>query len=589
MDGYAVNADDTHEALPSRPKLLKVGEQTKYLDTGDPIPESFNTVIAIEDVEIIDPNGEITKERSHEGYIRVRASTVPWKNVRNMGEDITETQLLLVGGHKIRSVDLGVIASAGFSKIEVTKKPKVAIIPTGSELIPIGTTPKLGDIIEFNSIIMAGMVNEMGGAATRYSIIRDEFDEILNSIVQASKDHDLILLNAGSSAGSEDFSSRIIQKIGELIFHGVAIRPGHPVIFGMIPSGSHWIPIIGVPGFPVSATMTMDLFVKPMIEEWIGIKEKGEKTLRVKITKKITASGGDLEYLRVAISKIDNEYFAAPLTRKSGSIFSFAQADGVLKIPSGTQGYEGGEFVNVDLIRDLSEIENTIFCVGSHDLILDELTQYLSGKQRRFLSVNVGSQAGLIALSRGESHLAGSHLLDPETGEYNIKYIKKYCRNIPVKVIALAHRDQGFFVLKDNPKNIRNIFDLIRKDVNFVNRQRGSGTRVLFDYHLNQDSISPNQINGYLLEEYTHFAVASAVASGRADCGLGIAAAALIYNLEFVPLFKERYDLVIPQKHADSILIMPLFDILNEANFKNAVSSMKGYDLEFMGKVIWES
>jgi putative molybdopterin biosynthesis protein len=333
----------------------------------------------------------------------------------------------------------------------------------------------------------------------------------------------------------------------------------------------------------------LDIFVKKIIDIWLGRVSDADNSLMAKLIRKVTSPAGDDEYMRVAIAKIGNGFLAIPLTRKAGSLLSLAQADGILIIPSGVQGIESGETANITLLRTQKEIEKTILCVGSHDLALDELTQFLAKMQRRFLSVNMGSQGGLIALSRGESHLAGAHLLDPDSGEYNVRYVKQYIHNRPVRVVTLAHREQGLLIRKNNPKNIFNLTDLLRKDVIYINRQRGSGTRVLLDYYLNKSSIHGKDVSGYEYEEYTHYGVSAAIASGRADCGLGIASASLPFDLDFIPLFKERYDLVIAKEYADTELLMPLFDILADLEFKKLISSMKGYDADLMGRIVWEN
>jgi putative molybdopterin biosynthesis protein len=245
-------------------------------------------------------------------------------------------------------------------------------------------------------------------------------------------------------------------------------------------------------------------------------------------------------------------------------------------------------FTKVRLYRSRADIEHAIFCIGSHDLTLDLLSQFLAEHDRRLASANVGSQGGLIALRRGEAHLAGSHLLNPQTGEYNISYIRQYMPDIPVKVVALVGREQGLILKRGNPKTIRGLEDLPRADVQFVNRQRGAGTRVLLDYHLSRMKIAPERIAGYDQEEYTHLGVAAAIASGRADCGLGIAAAAQALDLEFIPLFQERYDLVIPKRFAEGDLLAPLFGLLRKPRFREAVSQLPGYDVSIMGRTILE-
>lgn len=595
MDGFAVRAVATNGALPSRPVTLEIGPAAKYVDTGDPLPDWANAVIPIENVESLDELGTITKEIRDPVSIRIRASVAPWSHVRPLGEDIVATQLVLPAGHILKPADLGAIAASGHQQIHVARKPKVAILPTGTELVPIGSQLKAGDILEYNSLVLAAQVKAMGGEPTRYPIIRDDFDLICDRVQEAAHTHDLVLLNAGSSAGAEDFSSKVVEKLGQLLVHGVAVRPGHPVILGMINrefettrESRLLTPIIGVPGYPVSAALTVDIFVEPLVAAWLGRRPKELPTETAILTRKIVSPPGDDDFVRVAVGKVGDTLLAAPLSRGAGVITSLVQADGLALIPRGAQGMEAGEKVQVRLYRSKDEIERTIFCIGSHDLTLDLLSQFLSEYDRRLSSANVGSQGGLVALRRGEAHLAGSHLLNPETGEYNISYIRQYMPGIPVKVVALVGRDQGLMVKRGNPKGVRSLEDLTKPQVQFVNRQRGAGTRVLLDYHLNLKKISSDHIAGYSQEEYTHLGVAAAIASGRADCGLGIAAAAQALDLEFIPLFQERYDLVIPKQFAESELLTPLFDLLNHRRFRDAVAQLPGYDVSVMGKIVLE-
>jgi putative molybdopterin biosynthesis protein len=589
MDGFMVESEKTIGATLSSPKTLNVGTQAIYVDTGDLIPDGFNAVVPIEDVESLEASGQNSQDPRYPKIIRLRSASVPWKNIRSLGEDIALTQLIFVEGHLIRPVDLGVIAAAGFTEIEVARKPRVAILPTGSELVPIGTNLRPGDILEFNSLILAGKINEWGGEATRFPIITDNFEAIFEKVKTAASEFDLILLNAGSSAGSEDYSASVVEGAGKLLVHGVAVRPGHPVIIGLVDAGERLVPIIGVPGYPVSAALTLDIFVKKLIIKWLGRPHPIENKITAKLTRKVTSPSGDDDYVRVVLSKVGNEILAAPLSRGAGVISSLSQADGLLVIPSGVQGLEDGKKVEITLLRKKEEIESTILCIGSHDLILDKITEFITKKGRRFLSVNVGSIGGLISLNRGESHIAGSHLLDVETGDYDFFYINKYVTNISVRVIALAMREQGLIVKKGNPQNIESLEDLVRPEVKFINRQKGAGTRVLLDYRLNANNILSSQIKGYEQEEYTHLGVAAAVASGRVDCGLGIAAASMAYGLDFIPLFKERYDLIIDQRYADSELIKPLYEILEDPAFKNSIIELKGYDIEIMGKIMMEN
>jgi molybdopterin molybdotransferase/putative molybdopterin biosynthesis protein len=622
MDGFAMRAQDTVGATPSSPLIIpcvanKEERRAAYVDTGDPMPTWSDAVIPIENVEPLNlpiegdlPDRPVEDIR-HPASIRIRASVAPWSHVRTMGEDMVATQLVLPAGQVLRPVDLGAIAACGHNRLLVTRRPRVAIIPTGSELVSIGKEAKPGEIIEFNSLVLASQVNAWGGQATRFPITPDDFDSIRRKVTEASQDHDLILLNAGSSAGSEDFSARVVESLGELLVHGVAVRPGHPVILGMVEkcgslsTYSHQqspknnqqskisnlkstIPIIGVPGYPVSAALTGEIFVAPLLARWLGRELEEPPTVTATLTHKVTSPPGDDDYMRVAVGRVGERLLAAPLSRGSGVITSLVHADGIVVIPRGSQGLASGEQVSVRLYRPLAELEHTIFAIGSHDMTLDILSQFLSARNRRLTSANVGSQGGLIALSKGEAHLAGSHLLDPETGEFNLPYIRQYLPGVPVKVVALVERIQGLLVPRGNPKDIQSLEDLSRPEVTFINRQRGAGTRVLLDYHLKRLGIAPEGIKGYNQEEFTHLAIAAAISSGRADCGLGIAAAAQALGLDFVPLFQEHYELVIPAEFFDQALLAPLFEVLEDPVFRQTVAALPGYDISRMGTLVAE-
>lgn len=620
MDGFAVRAEETSGAQPSTPVTLLCSSASLpapsearqaglpaaplpcaaptrsavYIDTGDPLPEGFNAVIPIENVEPLDADGEISSTLRDPCAIRIRAAVTPWSHVRALGEDIVATQLVLAAGQVLRPVDLGAIAAAGHDAVKVARKPRVAILPTGTELVPIGSQLKAGDILEYNSLVLAAQVNAWGGEALRLPITPDNFEAIVERVQAAARDFDLILLNAGSSAGAQDFSAKVVEKLGTLLVHGVAVRPGHPVILGVIiPSSvvrcpSSVVPIIGVPGYPVSAALTAEIFVEPMLAKWLGRRPNELPTESATLTRKVASPGGDDDYMRVAVGKVGERILAAPLARGAGIITSLVRADGLVVLPRGVQGAEAGEQVEVQLYRSRADLERTIFCIGSHDMTLDLLAQFLAEYDRRLASANVGSLGGLIALQRGESHLAGSHLLDPETGDYNLSYIRQYLPGVPVRVYGFVEREQGLIVRQGNPKGIKSLGDLTRPEVHYANRQRGAGTRVLLDYHLNRLGISKGSIQGYNQEEYTHLGVAAAIASGRADCGLGIPAAAQSLDLDFVPLFQETYQLVVPRRYAESALLAPLFDVIESEAFQRAVAAMPGYNVSEMGKLVAE-
>jgi putative molybdopterin biosynthesis protein len=587
MDGYAVRAADTYGASDRSPITLKVGPEAKYVDTGDPMPGWADAVIPIENVE---PEGATEKGRALQAF-RIRAGASPWSHIRPMGEDLVATELVLPAGQTLRPVDLGAIAGSGYADVLLQRKPRVAIIPTGSELVPAGSDAQAGEILEYNSLVLAAQVREWGGEPTRLPIIPDDIDQIKTVVRESAEDHDLVLVNAGSSAGLEDYTARVVSALGELLVHGVAVRPGHPVIIGMIDrlgSSPAKVPIIGVPGYPVSAALTGEIFVEPLLSLWLGRPPHTRPTVRATMTRKVHSSMGDDEYLRVTVGRVGERIVAAPLSRGAGVITSLVRADGIVLIPAGVQGLSAGNEVSVELYRDMGEIERTILALGSHDLTLDLMAQHLARRNGRLSSANLGSLGGLMALRRREAHLAGAHLLDPESGEYNLAYIDRYLPGVSVVVVALVYREQGLIVPPGNPDHISGLGDLVRDGITYVNRQRGSGTRILLDYQIDELGLDPDAIRGYENEQYTHLAVAASVASGRSSCGLGIHAAAEALGMDFLPLTYERYDLIIPREHYESRKLAPLLELLADSAFRNDVSRLSGYSIEPMGQVIAE-
>ncbi|MBI4281862.1 MAG: molybdopterin biosynthesis protein [Chloroflexi bacterium] len=575
MDGVVVWAEDTYGASKTSPLLLKVGEQARWVDTGDPVPPGFNAVIMVEDVQPMDDD-----------HIQIMAAVAAWQHIRLLGEDIVATELVLPENHRIGPSDLGAMAAAGIAQVEVRRKPLVTIIPTGTELVRPGDPLEAGKIIEYNSLVMAAQVEEWGGHPVRHSIVPDDFQRIKTAVQEALEVSDVVILNAGSSAGSEDYTSQVVSEVGELLVHGIAVRPGHPVVLGVVGNK----PIIGVPGYPVSCVLTMDIVTKPLIGRLLGVLPPSRPKLTAVMSRKVLSPMGEDEFLRVKVGKVGDRLIATPLNRGAGVIMSLVRADGLVRIPRFSEGVEAGSNVEVELLRPQEEVENTIVVIGSHDMTLDLLGSMLH-KYHPALSLsssNVGSLGGLQALRRGEAHMAGSHLLDEDTGEYNISYIQRVLEGQEIVLVNLVYREQGMIVPRGNPKAIRSLADLTRKDVSFVNRQRGSGTRVLLDYELSRAGIDPKGIIGYDRDEYTHTGVAAAVASGTADVGLGIMAAAKALALDFVPLLKERYDLVIPRAYYESSLLQPLLDIIRQPGFQAQVVALGGYDTSQTGQVVAE-
>ena len=559
MDGYAVRAEETRGASETSPLLLKLGSQAFPLDTGDPLPPTTNAVIKIEDTHLV--------ATADGDCIEILASTPPWKYVRPMGEDMVASELVLPANHRLRPQDLGAIAGCGHTAVAVYRRPRVAILPTGTELVQPGEELKPGDIIEYNSLVLGGMAEEAGCIVTRLPIERDVRASILATVEKALAEHDIVVVNAGSSAGSEDFTASIVAELGRLCVHGIAMRPGHPVILGVARGKA----IAGIPGYPVSAAMTFDLIVRPLLYRWQGQLPPERPTMQAVLTRKVLSPMGEDEFMRVSLGKVGDRVVATPLAGGAGVLMSLVKADGIVTIPRFSEGHHAGETVTVELLRSPRVIEQTIVAIGSHDMTLDLLADQLQRRNPtlRLSSAHVGSIGGLLALQRGEAHLAGSHLLDEDSGEYNVRYLREMLLEQGVQAVLLGFVDrvQGLMVPRGNPKRIHDLEDLLRDDVVFVNRQRGAGTRVLLDYKLKQRQINPRHIQGYDRQEYTHLAVAAAVASGAADCGLGILAAARALGLDFIPLFDERYDLVIPTRYYESRLLQPLLDLIRDPEF----------------------
>ncbi len=573
MDGIAVKAEKTFGASETNPVHLFRGKDFIDVDTGDPIPEDFDAVIMIEDIV------EVEKD-----CVEIIKSASPWQHIRPIGEDIVAHEMIVPANHRIRPVDIGALLSGGITKIEVYQKPKVGILPTGTEIIEPGEAIEIGKIIESNSRVFEALVKELGGQPNRYSTVPDDYDELKKNIARVVAENDLVIIGAGSSAGSEDYTVHLIRELGEVFVHGIATKPGKPTILGTIEGK----PVIGIPGYPVSAYFVFETFVKPIIQKFLRQKMIPRRKVEAIASKQMISSLQHKEYVRIKLGRVGERLIATPLSRGAGVTMSLVRADGVFFIPQNSEGVEAGETIEVELLKELEEIESTIVSIGSHDLILDMIEDALqkSDEGYHLSSAHVGSMGGIMALRRGEAHLAPIHLLDERTGEYNLSYIKRYLPDMDMALIKGVKRIQGFIVQAGNPKNIQSFEDISRKDITFVNRQRGAGTRILLDYELRKRNIDPNDVIGYDREMMTHMAVAAAVASGSADVGVGVLSAAKAMNLDFIPIGEEEYDFAIPVKYLDTDMIKTFIKTLQSEAFKETIRNMGGYGIEDIGKVV---
>jgi putative molybdopterin biosynthesis protein len=567
MDGIAVRAADTVGAAETAPVLLT---DFAVVDTGDPLPGGYDAVVMREHVHRVGDAAE------------VRAAVPPYQHVRSIGEDVSASELLLPAGHRLRPVDVAAAAAAGVVELSVRRAPVVVIVPTGDEIRPIGTEPGPGEILDTNSLMLAAQARELGCTARVTPIVADDQARITEATRKAAAEADLVVLIAGSSAGRDDYTARVVAGAGTLAVHGVAVRPGHPVVLGAVDA----TPVLGAPGYPVSAALTFEIFAAPLLAGLEGAAPRERPVTTARLARKLASNIGMDDWVRVRLGRVGGEIVATPLPRGAGVLTSLVRADGLLVVPAGLEGHHAGERVRVELLRGLGEIGRTIVAIGSHDLVLDVAASALRADDPliTLAGSNVGSLGGLVALRDGLCHLAGSHLLDPATGEYTLPYVEKVLGGEDVAVVRLVHRDQGLIVAPGNPLGLTGIEDLTR--VRYVNRQRGAGTRVLLDHELSRSGIDPADVDGYSREEHTHLAVAAAVAAGRADAGLGILAAAKAFGLDFVPVAREPYDLVLRAETVDDPLLAPLWDLLARPAFQAEVEALGGYGCTEMGRRI---
>jgi putative molybdopterin biosynthesis protein len=568
MDGFALRAEDTFGASDERPVRLALGTRAHPVNTGRPLPPGTDAVVMIEKVHCPDAH-----------TVELTEAVYPWQHVRRVGEDIVARELLLPHHHRLGAADVAALMTAGVFRLEVLERPRVAIIATGTELVgwreAEAGPPGAGCIVETNSAFLAGLVSEAGGEPMVLPPVADDPGEIRDAALRALEGGaHMVVINAGASAGSEDHTVHVVGEIGQVLVHGVRAMPGKPTILGR--SGDR--PVVGAPGYPVSAWVCFDQFIAPALSLMQGQQPVPRETVRVSPARKLPSRPGMEEFLRVHLGRVGGRVVATPLGRGAGTITSLTRADGLLRIPEGVEGVDGGAEVEAELLGPRSALERTLVVVGSHDVTLDILADHMRRRDPtvRMSASNVGS------------HMGGTHLLDPDTGEYNVSEVRRQLAGIPARLVTLAHREQGLIVARGNPMGIRGLEDLARRGLVFVNRQAGSGTRVLLDHHLGRLGVDPSGLRGYAQEEYTHMAVAVHVHAGDAHAGMGIRAAANALGLDFIPVATERYDLCIPLVHIEDPRVRTLLATLETGDFRRAVVALGGYDVSEMGRTAWE-
>ncbi len=579
MDGIALAASATFGATATTPVTL-APEDYVVVDTGDPLPQGCDAVVMVEDLVYAEGDGV---ENLGSCPVTLFASIAPWGNVRQIGEDICAGEMLLTSNVRIQPAAMGAMLAAGVQEVPVIARPRVGIIPTGDEVVAPSANPKPGDVMEFNSTIFSGMVRQWGGEPVVYPIVADKPDLVRDAVAKSVAECDITLLNAGSSAGRDDYSSRAVGEVGQVLYHGIAIKPGKPAILGCAGPKA----IVGVPGYPVSGIIVVEQIVKPIIEQLLGNNVPQAATVRATLARPCMSSLKYQEFVRVRLGKVGEKLVATPLSRGAGVVTSFVKADGLMTVPQNVEGYEAGEEVDVSLLRPLEDIENSLVVIGSHDPLIDEIAQFIHARDAALsvASTHVGSMGAIVAAKRGENHCGGIHLLDEATGAYNEPYLQKHFPKGGVRQVECVYRQQGLMVAPGNPLGIRSLADLAVEGRSFVNRQKGSGTRILSDYICKQEGIDPSKIYGYDHEEFTHTAVAALVEAGSADAGMGIYSAAKMYGLDFVPICEEQYDLLVPDYAWGTPMVQALLSVLESDEFRARMQELGGYRVDQPGSV----
>lgn len=576
MDGIAVRAADTFGATDQQPVQLSAS-QYRVVDTGDPLPDGCDAVVMVEDLV-------------HQGdRLLLATPAVPWQHVRQIGEDFCAGDLLVPSFSQLTPGALGTLVAGGVLKVPVQSRPRITLIPTGDEIVAPSPDLLPGQIAEFNSTLFGSLLASWGAQVETAAIVPDRLSALEQAVQAAVATSDLVLVLAGSSAGRDDYTTQVIAGLGEVLVHGLAIRPGKPAILGRIGA----VPVLGLPGYPISGLVVLETVVAPLLQQLFRLAIPARPVVKARLSRRLLSSLKYQEYVRVRLTAAGGgQYAAIPLERGAGLVSSFLKADGWLVVPQDCEGFEAGTVVDIELLRPLAEIDQTISVIGSHDPLLDECTDLLArlpGQKFRLQSSHVGSFGGLLAIRRGEAHVAGIHLLDESSGTYNRAAVAKNFAAGEAILVEGVYRQQGLMVAAGNPLGLRGLSDLTRQGLRYVNRQKGAGTRMLLDFHLRQLGVAPDQISGYTREEMTHTAVAAQIASGSADAGLGILAAARTFGLDFIPVAEERYDFLIQKSLFATPAIRQFLELLQSAAFRQRLERLGGYRIDQIGQVLHDA
>lgn len=556
MDGIAVKSRDTQGASDQHPVFIR---DCARVNTGNVIPPGFDAVIMIED----------TWEES-DGF-SIRKSAAPLQHVRPAGEDIRQGRLILPRGHQVRAFDIGALATYGVENLEVTAAA-VGIIPTGSELVPLGVRPQPGQVVESNTIMAEILLESMGARCTRMPIVRDDPVLVREALLKAAQVSDVVLISAGSSAGTRDYTAGAISDVGELLFHGVAVKPGKPMMLGRIENK----PVIGLPGYPLAAQTVLREFAVPLLEHW-GLAPFPKYSVKTKLATPLSSDLGFDEFVPVSVGRIGNDYWG--ITRSRGAVVQMAavRSNGYTHIPAQVEGFEAGHELEVFLTTDPSNIERTLIFSGVIDPVLEELGNIVHDQGLFIHTGNAGNTGALLALTRNACHAAPMSL--PSFALLSdCRFLQPYLRSMDLVFVNIAEQEQGI-------ASVKGVSQDALDSVCWINTQKDLPTRVLFDSLLSSHNLDPSRIRGYNNEVATPGAVAAAIRAGRADAGICSRGLAVSHGLVFEPLENEQYELVMHKKMLDDPRIITLISLIKSPEFRAHLERSGTYDTRQTGRI----
>ena len=575
VDGFALRAQDTVGAREDAPRLLQLTDevltpgrapavtvsagQATLIATGGMLPRGADAVVLVEHTELV--------ERDGRQLVQVSRTLPPGSFITFAGTDIGRGETVLHAGQLLTSREIGLLAAVGLAEVAVYRRPRVAVISTGDELVQPGEPPRTGGVFDSNGAIVAAAVEELGCEAVRLGAVSDD-REAQRDMLAAGLECDAVILSGGTSKGAGDLSYEVVSALSDpgVVVHGVAIKPGKPLCLAV----SAGKPVVILPGFPTSAIFTFHQFVAPMLRRLAGMPEESHEQVQAELPTRVSSEPGRTEFMMVGLMRTERGYAAYPMGKNSGAVTAFSKADGFIRIEAQTEQLAAGTPVTVQLLSRRLEPADLV-TIGSHCVGLDYLLRHLQREGLATKSMPVGSQGGLAAVRRGECDLAGIHLMDPASGEYNRPYLDNGMR-----LLQGYRRLQGFVFRRGDPRfstattpQQAAAAALADPDCIMVNRNAGSGTRVLID-----GLLGGAQPAGYAVQTKSHNAVATAVAQGRADWGVAIDTVARMYDLAFLPLQEEHYDFAIPEARWERPAVQRFAALLQEAETREGLRAL---------------